>query len=84
MCNYFTNIMNFQNTANDRHQAIIWTNAGILLIGPLWTNFSETLIEIDVFPFKKALKRRLQNDGHFAKTFECAPCFVALVGYCSF
>ena len=29
-----------------RHQAIIWTNAGILLIGPLGTNFSEILIEI--------------------------------------
>ena len=27
-------------------QAIIWTNAGILLIGPLGTNFSEMLIEI--------------------------------------
>ena len=25
----------------DQHQAIIWTNAGILLIGPLRTNFSE-------------------------------------------
>ena len=25
----------------DRRQAIIWTNAGILLIGPLWTSFSE-------------------------------------------
>ena len=24
-----------------RHQAIIWTNAGILLTGPLGTNFSE-------------------------------------------
>ena len=29
-----------------RHQAIIWTNAGILLIGPLRTNISEILIEI--------------------------------------
>ena len=29
-----------------RRQAIIWTNAGILLIGPLRTNFSEILIEI--------------------------------------
>ena len=29
-----------------RRQAIIWTNAGILLIGPLGTNFSEILIEI--------------------------------------
>ena len=27
-------------------QAIIWTNAGILLIGPLGTNLSEILIEI--------------------------------------
>ena len=29
-----------------RRQAIIWINAGILLIGPLGTNFSEILIEI--------------------------------------
>ena len=28
---------------------IIWTNAGILLIGPLGTNFSEILIEIYIF-----------------------------------
>ena len=35
------------------HQAIIWTNAGILLIGPLWTNFSEILIQIYTFSFKK-------------------------------
>ena len=36
-----------------RRQAIIWTNAGILLIGPLGTNFSEILIEIKTFSFKK-------------------------------
>ena len=36
-----------------RRQAIIWTNAKILLIGPLWTNFSEILIEIPIFSFKK-------------------------------
>ena len=36
-----------------RRQAIIWTNAGILLIWPLGTNFSEILIEIDIFLFKK-------------------------------
>ena len=34
-------------------QAIIWTNAGILLIGPLETNFSEILIWIQTFSFKK-------------------------------
>ena len=36
-----------------RRQAIIWTNAGILLIGPLWTNFSEISIEIHKLSFKK-------------------------------
>ena len=34
-------------------QAIIWTNAGLLLIGPLGTNFSEISIEIYTFSFKK-------------------------------
>ena len=37
----------------DRRQAIIWTNAGILLIGPLGTNFTEISIEILTFSFKK-------------------------------
>ena len=36
-----------------RHKAIIWINAGLLLIGPLGTNFSEILIEINTFSFKK-------------------------------
>ena len=36
-----------------RRQAIIWTNAGILLIRPLGTNFNEILIEIHTFSFKK-------------------------------
>ena len=34
-------------------QIIIWTNAGILLIGPLGTNFNEILIKIHTFSFKK-------------------------------
>ena len=37
----------------ERRQAIIWTNARILLIGPLGTNFSEILIEIQTFSLKK-------------------------------
>ena len=37
----------------DWHQAIIWTNGGILLIRPLGTNFSEILIGILTFSFKK-------------------------------
>ena len=36
-----------------RRQAIILTNAGILLIEPLRTNFSEILIGIQIFSFKK-------------------------------
>ena len=37
----------------DRRQAIIWTNAGILLIGPFGTSFSEIVIEMLTFSFKK-------------------------------
>ena len=36
-----------------RRQAIVWGNAGILLIEPLDTNFSEILIAIHTFSFKK-------------------------------
>ena len=36
-----------------RRQAIIWTNDGILLIGPLGTNFSEILFRIQTFSFNK-------------------------------
>ena len=37
----------------DRCQAIIWTNAGILLTGPLGTNFSDISIKIHKLSFKK-------------------------------
>ena len=36
-----------------RHQAIIWTNTGILLIEPLGTNFSKILFEILKISLKK-------------------------------
>ena len=36
-----------------RHQAIIWNNAGLLLIEPLGTNFSEISIGVQTFSFKK-------------------------------
>ena len=52
-----------------RRQAIIWTNAGILLIGPFGTNINETLIEIHSFSFKKIIKCiwkcRQENGSHF-------------------
>ena len=36
----------FIGSDNGRRQAIIWTNAGILLIEPLGTNFSDILIKL--------------------------------------
>ena len=52
--------------APDRRQAIIWLNVGILLVGPLETNFSENLIEILTFSFKKMrLKVSSAKCGHF-------------------
>ena len=54
----------------DRRQAIIWTNAGILLIGPLGTNFSEILIGIHKFSFTK-MKCRLRNGSHSISASMC-------------
>ena len=48
-----TIIGSYNGLSPGRRQAIIWTSAGILLIGPLVTNFSEILIEIHTFLFKK-------------------------------
>ena len=41
-----TIIVSDNGLSPDRRQAIIWTNAGILLIRTLGTNFSEILIRI--------------------------------------
>ena len=46
-----------------RHQAITWTNAGMLLIVPLGTNFSEILVEIYVFFIKKTYLNCRQEIG---------------------
>ena len=48
-----TTIGSVNGLSPGRRQAITWTNAGILLIGPLGTNFSEILIENHIFSFKK-------------------------------
>ena len=49
-----------------RHQAIICTNDGILLIGPLGTNFNEILIKILTFSFQTIhLKMSSGNGDHF-------------------
>ena len=51
-----------------RHQAIIWTNAGILLTGPLGANFSEILNEIPFHSRKCICRCCLENCSHFAST----------------
>ena len=51
-----------------RLQAIIWTNAALLLIGPLWTNFSDILNKIHQFSFTNMLqKTSSRNGGHFVQ-----------------
>ena len=47
-----TTIVSDNGLSLGRHQAIIWTSAGILIIAPLETNFSEILTEIDILSFK--------------------------------
>ena len=49
-----------------RRQAIIWTNDGILLIWPIGTNFSEMLIGIHIFSFKKM---RLKMSSGYRRPF---------------
>ena len=48
-----TIIVSDNGLAPGRRQAIIQTNAGIVLIGPWGTNFSEILSEFHTFSFKK-------------------------------
>ena len=54
MCQWsLTSIGSDNGLSPGRRQSIIKTNAGILLIRPLGTNFSEILMEIVIFSFKK-------------------------------
>ena len=61
-----TRISSLNGLAPEQRQAIFWTNTGILLIGPLGTNFSEILIEIQtLFLNIIRLKMPSANIGHF-------------------
>ena len=53
---YLTIIASGNGLLPSRCQAIIWTNAGIMLISPLGTNLSEILIKIHTFSFQKMQK----------------------------
>ena len=60
MCDFYSaNILTIISSDNGwlpgRRQIIIWTNAGMLLIGPLGTTFSEIYIKVHTFSFKKML-----------------------------
>ena len=69
-----TSIVSDNGLLPGRLQAIIWINAGILFIGPLGTNFSEILIKIYTFPFKKMHLKML--------SWKCRPFFLGLYVLC--
>ena len=48
-----TSIASDNGLSPARHQTINYTNAGILLMGPLGTNISGILNEFQTFPLKK-------------------------------
>ena len=54
-----------------RRQAIIWSNAGILLIRTLGTNFSDILSKIHTFVFKKIHFKMSSADGN---SFSASMC----------
>ena len=63
--NKLTTIGSDNGLSSGRHQAIISTDAGILLIGQR-TNLSKILIEIHTFSLKMHFKCRLGNGGYFS------------------
>ena len=66
----------------ERRQTIIWTNDGILLIGPLGTNVSEIEIEIQTFSLKKILLKMSSAKWRpFVSTSMCQPVVTAVKGF---
>ena len=56
-----------------RRQAIIWTDAWMLLIGPLGTNFNEIDSKFIYFHSRKSISIcRLKNGGHFVSASMCS------------
>ena len=59
-------------------QAITWTNADILSIGPFGTNFGEISIKIQAFSLKKMrLKCRLQNVSQVVQILIFSMCAIS-------
>ena len=69
-----------------RRQAIIWTNAGILLIRTSGTNFSEIFDEVDIFSFKEThLKMSIAKWQPFClglKVLNCTNIMLIQVLWC--
>ena len=67
-----------------QRQAIIWTNAGILFSKPLETNFSEILIKLQTFSFKKIrlktsiLSRPQWVEWHHIKGWHTEGCWLSV------
>ena len=62
-----------------RRQAIIWTNEGLLLIGPPGTTFSEIVIEIHTFSFTKMhFKMSSVKWRQFVSASMCLECAITI------
>ena len=57
-------LMQINGLSSGWRQAIIWINAGILLISPLGTNFGEILIKIHISSFKYMHLKLLSGTSH--------------------
>ena len=67
-----TNIGSDNGLLTGRHQAITWTDVGIVFIGPLQTNFDESWIKIHTFSFKNIhLKVGWKMGSHFILASMC-------------
>ena len=62
-----------------RRQAIIWNNAGILLIGPLGTNFTGILYRNScIFIQEKAFENVVWKMAVILSRPQCVKCHIAL------
>ena len=78
-----TNIGSDNVLSPGRCQAIIFTNAGIVLIGPIRINFNEMLIKFMHFHSQKCIwKCRLENGGHFVSASMCFMWLTCFGGAC--
>ena len=62
-------VVSNNDLSHSRHQAIVWTSAGIMWIVSFGTH-SEILIEIQIFLFK-IWRCRLRYSGHFVSASMC-------------